>query len=148
MNDLEAPQRQHLVNVATGQGLCVSQPESCTSRDWLGRLWRHECERVYSDRLISDVEVKAFSDIMLDALKKNVGIEVGHFPVLDLTGVRKGYRQRGARISSTAAVSQGFTQLLGHYALEKSSDLCLTRRSYQPKNRKVETFPEWDARCQ
>lgn len=54
----------------------MSTPTSCTSRDWLGRLWRHECERVYSDRLISDVEVKAFEDIILDGVKKNLGLDV------------------------------------------------------------------------
>lgn len=32
------------------QGLCMAQPEHCVSCDWLVRLWRHECERVYSDR--------------------------------------------------------------------------------------------------
>lgn len=49
---------------------------SCTSKDWLGQLWRHECERVYSDRLLSDAEVKAFDDVMVDAFKKNLGLDV------------------------------------------------------------------------
>lgn len=55
----------------------MSRPALCASREWMVRLWRHECERVYSDRLISDVEVKAFDDVMVDALKKSMGIEVG-----------------------------------------------------------------------
>eukprot|EP00904_Undaria_pinnatifida_P003150 jgi/Undpi1/12836/HiC_scaffold_7.g02503.m1 len=31
------------------QGLCMARPESCTSRTWLARLWRHECEREYNE---------------------------------------------------------------------------------------------------
>lgn len=54
----------------------MSTPASCTSRDWLGRLWRHECERVYSDRLISDGEVKAFEEVVLEVFKKNLGLDV------------------------------------------------------------------------
>lgn len=58
------------------QGICMSSAGSCTSRDWLGRLWRHECERVYSDRLLSDVEVKAFEEVILDVAKKNLNLDV------------------------------------------------------------------------
>lgn len=30
----------------------MARPENCVSRNWLARLWRHECERVYSDRYV------------------------------------------------------------------------------------------------
>ena len=31
----------------------MARPENCVSRNWLARLWRHECERVYSDRYVA-----------------------------------------------------------------------------------------------
>lgn len=42
----------------------------------MGSLWRHECERVYSDRLVSGVEVKAFEEVILDVMKKDLGLDV------------------------------------------------------------------------
>ncbi|CAM9397550.1 unnamed protein product, partial [Discosporangium mesarthrocarpum] len=55
---------------AVFQGICMSDPSHCTGRLWLYRLWAHECERVYSDRLVGKGELKMFSEILVDIGKK------------------------------------------------------------------------------
>ncbi|CAM9099296.1 unnamed protein product [Ectocarpus fasciculatus] len=69
------------------QGLCMARPENCTSKSWFARLWRHECERVYSDRLMSDSEVKAFEDMMQEAAKKHLGLDHAQSEVFQETNV-------------------------------------------------------------
>ena len=34
------------------------------------RLWIHECERVFADRLISEVDIAKFSELRLTTTKK------------------------------------------------------------------------------
>lgn len=37
------------------------------------RLWVHECERVMSDRLVSDNDLAKFSEMRVDVIKKHFG---------------------------------------------------------------------------
>ena len=37
------------------------------------RLWIHECERVFADRLISESDIARFSELRLSATKKYFG---------------------------------------------------------------------------
>ena len=37
------------------------------------RLWVHECERVLSDRLVSDNDLAKFSEMRVDVIKKHFG---------------------------------------------------------------------------
>ncbi|CAM9358663.1 unnamed protein product [Ascophyllum nodosum] len=57
------------------QGLCMARLEHFVSQDWFARLWRHECERIYSDRLVSEAEVKTFDYLLRGTAKKHFGLE-------------------------------------------------------------------------
>ena len=37
------------------------------------RLWVHECERVLSDRLVSESDLAKFGEMRLDIIKKHFG---------------------------------------------------------------------------
>ena len=37
------------------------------------RLWIHECERVFADRLISEADIAKFSEMRLSTTKKHFG---------------------------------------------------------------------------
>lgn len=49
---------------AIAEGLCRLAPEQCTSELQLGRLWLHECARVFGDRLSSEHDVKRFTSML------------------------------------------------------------------------------------
>lgn len=44
---------------------CLTQPSD------LIRLWLHECQRVYGDKLTEEKDIDAFSKLQLDIFKKN-----------------------------------------------------------------------------
>ncbi|CAH1732929.1 unnamed protein product [Aphis gossypii] len=52
------------------QGLLFSTGECLNCSADLMRLWMHECQRVYSDKLVDDKDSDAFTKIQTDALKK------------------------------------------------------------------------------
>ena len=58
---------RHLANVF--QGLLMSTPEQFNNPNKLSRLWLHESERVYADRLVSQ-GVSSLFGIDVDALRK------------------------------------------------------------------------------
>ncbi|KAJ0389209.1 hypothetical protein ATCC90586_010672 [Pythium insidiosum] len=58
---------------AVFQGLSLARPESyMTSTVRLGRLWLHECFRVFSDRMASVSEVQRFTEMALEQVKKHL----------------------------------------------------------------------------
>lgn len=54
------------------QGLLFSGNECLQSSTDLMRLWFHETQRVYGDKLIDEKDIESFSKLQLDILKKNV----------------------------------------------------------------------------
>lgn len=59
------------------QGLTLSRSEYYTTGLSLLRLWVHECERVFQDRLLSNAEIEIFREMM-----QTVGKQVGRGPPL------------------------------------------------------------------
>lgn len=53
------------------QGLLFSGNDCLTQPTDLIRLWLHECQRVYGDKLIDDKDIDAFSKLQMDMFKKN-----------------------------------------------------------------------------
>ena len=52
------------------QGICRMQRDSYSNTTKVVRLWIHECERVFLDRLTNDIDVKKFNDIRQTVTKK------------------------------------------------------------------------------
>ena len=46
------------------QGLTLARPEHCATPLPLLRLWVHECERVFQDRLVTEAEMTVFQDML------------------------------------------------------------------------------------
>lgn len=49
---------------------CLSQPTDVV------RLWLHECQRVYGDKLTEEKDIDAFSKLQLDTFKKNYEVSL------------------------------------------------------------------------
>lgn len=60
---------RHLTNVF--QGLLVAKPEAIKEADQFVRLWAHETERIYGDRLITPENLTTFKGLLSDVCKKN-----------------------------------------------------------------------------
>jgi len=56
------------------EGICRSSPEEFESPMTMCRLWVHECQRVFRDRLIGDTDITRFDDMILD-VSKTFGLE-------------------------------------------------------------------------
>eukprot|EP00741_Cyanophora_paradoxa_P005992 tig00000955_g5810.t1 len=52
------------------QGLCLSTSEYYSSPLMMARLWSHECERVFRDRLVSENDTQRFDEMIADVSKK------------------------------------------------------------------------------
>jgi len=59
---------RHLTNVF--QGLLTAKVEAIKEPDHLVKLWVHECERIYGDRLVSPEHLTSYRDIASDLCKK------------------------------------------------------------------------------
>jgi hypothetical protein len=49
---------------AVMKGICRLQPDQCTTAIDFGRLWVHECARVFGDRLSTEHDLKRFTSIL------------------------------------------------------------------------------------
>lgn len=54
------------------QGLCHAKSEYYIKPAMLARLFVHEAQRVYSDRLVTEEEITVFDGLFKDVLKKNI----------------------------------------------------------------------------
>ena len=54
------------------QGLLFSGNECLQLQTDFIRLWMHETQRVYSDKLSDEKDIETFSKLQMDVLKKNV----------------------------------------------------------------------------
>src|SRR5690606_36525432 len=52
------------------QGVCLSSPSHYTTAAQLAKLFVHEAERVFSDRMLSEEETGSFSEILAEITKK------------------------------------------------------------------------------
>ena len=52
------------------QGICRASKDSYSTPLKIVRLWIHECERVFLDRLTNDIDIKKFDDIRSTVTKK------------------------------------------------------------------------------
>ena len=55
------------------QGLCRMTPVRFRDAVSCVRLWIHECERVFADRLISEADIAKFNELRMSATKKHFG---------------------------------------------------------------------------
>lgn len=60
---------RHLTNIF--QGLLVAKPETIKEPDNLIKMWVHESERIYGDRLSSPENLVTYRAIVADLVKKS-----------------------------------------------------------------------------
>ena len=60
---------RHLTNIF--QGLLVAKPEAIKEPDNFIKLWVHESERIYGDRLVSYDNITTYRNIVSDLVKKS-----------------------------------------------------------------------------
>ena len=59
---------RHLTNIF--QGILAAQEKSIKEPDNLVRLWTHECERIYGDRLVNAANLATYREFTADTIKK------------------------------------------------------------------------------
>eukprot|EP00741_Cyanophora_paradoxa_P016051 tig00000042_g15496.t1 len=52
------------------QGLCLSAPEGYATPLAMVRLWVHECERTFQDRLVSDADISRCGELVVEIVRK------------------------------------------------------------------------------
>jgi len=62
---------RHLTNIF--QGLLVAKPEAIKEPDLFIKLWIHESERIYGDRLVSIENLNTYKGLVFDMTKKSFG---------------------------------------------------------------------------
>jgi len=60
---------RHLTNIF--QGLLVAKVEAIKEPDMLIKLWVHESERIYGDRLVSLEDLAKYRDLAAEIVKKS-----------------------------------------------------------------------------
>lgn len=60
------------------QGLLRSSIEHFSQGMQMARLWMHECERVYCDRLVTVQDIKVFSEAINETAKKHFGEDIDY----------------------------------------------------------------------
>ena len=60
---------RHLTNIF--QGLLVAKPEAIKEPDNFIKLWIHESERIYGDRLVSSEHLNTYKALVFDLTKKS-----------------------------------------------------------------------------
>lgn len=66
------------------QGLLFSNTECLTVPSDLVRLWMHETQRVYGDKLADEKDIELFFKIQADIVKKNFEVNISEFKNLIL----------------------------------------------------------------
>jgi len=61
---------RHLTGVF--QGILCARTDYFKDADKVAKLWVHESERIYGDRLVSESDVKEYLKISADVVKKNI----------------------------------------------------------------------------
>jgi dynein heavy chain len=59
---------RHLTNIF--QGLLVAKQEAIKEPDIFVKLWLHECERIYGDRLVNAADLATYRGLAADISKK------------------------------------------------------------------------------
>ena len=59
------------------QGLLFSTPECITAPLDVIRLWVHESQRVYGDKLVDEKDADSFTKFQIDSIKKS--FELSHY---------------------------------------------------------------------
>lgn len=62
---------RHLTNIF--QGLLVAKKEAIKDPDMFLKLWIHESERIYGDRLVSPENIKTYTMLVADLVRKSFG---------------------------------------------------------------------------
>jgi len=60
---------RHISNIFGG--ILMSQPSQFVDQEKVVRLWLHESERIYGDRLVNDAHNNQYKNIAFDAVKKS-----------------------------------------------------------------------------
>lgn len=60
-----------LIIISISQGLLFSTNECLGAPTDMIRIWLHECQRVYGDKLIDDKDIDSFTKMQTDIVKKS-----------------------------------------------------------------------------
>ena len=60
-----------IVLVSIFKGILFAQAECCKSPPELVRLWLHEAERVYRDKLVDEKDLETYDKLKKDIVKKS-----------------------------------------------------------------------------
>lgn len=60
------------------QGILYSGPDLLKAPVDLARLWMHECQRVYGDKMINDQDIEGFEKLVFEFAKKFFEVNIAN----------------------------------------------------------------------
>jgi len=100
------------------QGLCLATSKTLPNSDTFIRLWIHEMNRVFKDRLVDEIDWKAFDDLILNSIRDIIKKPNFHTKERILFGdfIEKEQDMRVYReVEDLAKLQQIFEELLEDY---------------------------------
>jgi dynein heavy chain len=58
------------------QGMLFAGPDCAKNTNEMLRLWLHEAERVYKDKLVEQDDIVLFDKIVKETIKKNIEVKL------------------------------------------------------------------------
>ena len=65
------------------QGMLMIRPRKCPAADVFARLWVHECQRVFYDRLINEDDQNWFKKLIVDLTSRHLKMPMSHQDLFD-----------------------------------------------------------------
>ena len=103
------------------QGLCRADPASYKEPLDMVRLWYHECNRVFKDRMIASLDLSRFEEQLLDVGKKFFSeVKIG-------SGINDVIEIKSEELTKEPCIYTSFVTPYTFHSLSKNHEMCVNK---------------------